>query len=137
MYIIEARNQKQRIWISGIFLQQSSAEAYFQSISLPQRKIQKIIELPISSYPLFIIECNGFEYGDLNLIRSRLHTLAPYGDPGYIHLNIYAVLHDFAPHIPGNDRMGELQHWHITDAYLIAPTLSEFVQELEEFVQSR
>ena len=62
MYVIEATNAKKRQWISGIFCDRAKAEAFFLSIPESARSFQRIIEIPVTRFPFFIVEDRGFEY---------------------------------------------------------------------------
>ena len=97
--------------------------------------MQHIVEFPVRRYPVFVIEKQGFEYGDINFVRAAIRGLVPRSDDDYIHLNIYAVREDFVPAKPGIDSMGGLLHWHITDSTLAPPQAQVFDQELAEIVR--
>ena len=132
MYSIEATNAKNWRWISGLFEGRAAAEAFLQLVPAPSRSMQQIVEISAQTYPVFIIEDKGFEYGDLAFIQERLKTLRPRGDEDHIHMNVYAVLEDFAPKVPGRDNMGALMHWHITDWSLVPPRSEVLDEELRE-----
>lgn len=132
MFAIEATNEKQWRWISGLFSKRSKAEQYLNSIPAPQRVHQRLVELPTTKYPVFVIEDHGFEYGGIDLIRARLRELKSCGDEDHIHINVFAVLEDFEPSTASVDNMGALLHWHITDWTLRPPRSAVFDQELQE-----
>jgi hypothetical protein len=97
--------------------------------------MQHIVEVPVSRYPVFVIEDGGFEYGDINFVRAKLRSLLPQGDEDHIHMNVYAVREEFAPTEPGIDSMGGLLHWHITDWTLVPPRSEVFDEELAEIAR--
>ena len=130
MFAIEATNAKKWRWIAGIFKHRSAAEAFLLAVPEAARSRQHIVELPLQSYPVFVVEDRGFEYGDINFVRAKLCALVPHGDEDHIHLNVYAVREDFAPAQPGLDGMGALLHWHITDWTLRPPRSAVFDEEL-------
>lgn len=130
MFVIEATNKKNWRWIAGIFLERQRAEAFLQDVPEEAREFQCVVEVPVGGYPVFVIEDQGFEYGDLAFVRERLKSLVPKGDDDFIHLNIYAVQVDFAPDVAGVDAMGGLLHWHVTDDTLHPPRSVAFDDEL-------
>jgi len=135
MFAIEATNTKKWRWIAGVFKQRSAAEAFLIAVPEAARKMQHIVEVPVSSYPVFVIEDRGFEYGDIDFVRAKLKSLVPKGDEDHIHLNVYAIREDFAPSEPGIDSMGGLLHWHITDWTLVPPRSEVFDEELAEIAR--
>ena len=135
MFSIEATNTKKWRWIAGIFAHRGAAEAFLLSVPEAARSMQHIVELPVSSYPVFVIEYRGFEYGDVNFVRAKLKGLVPHGNEDHIHMNVYAVREDFAPIRPGIDSMGGLLHWHITDWTLVPPRSEVFDEELAEIAR--
>ena len=135
MFSIEATNTKKWRWIAGIFAHRATAEAFLLSVPEAARSMQHIVELPVSRYPVFVVEERGFEYGDLNFVRAKLQGLVPHGDEDHIHMNVYAVREDFAPTRPGIDSMGGLLHWHITDWTLVPPRSEVFDEELSEIAR--
>jgi hypothetical protein len=136
MFAIEATNAKKWRWVSGVFAHRTDAEYFLQSIPVADRPMQHIVKLPVNKYPVFIIEDEKFEYGDINFVRAKIQSLVPDGDEDYIHMNVYALREDFAPAEPGSDSMGELLHWHITDWTLVPPRSTVFDQELAEIVSA-
>lgn len=137
MYSIEAQNSKGWKWISGIFQSLAGAEGFLVLIPEAARALQRIVEIQPEKYPLFIIEDNGFQYGDLGFIQTRLKSLSPDGDEDHVHMNVYAVLEDFVPKVPGRDSMGSLLHWHITNESLVPPRSEVFDEELKELARNR
>ena len=135
MFSIEATNTKKWRWIAGIFAHRATAEAFLLSVPEAARSMQRIVEFPVSSYPVFVIEDGGFEYGDVNFVRAKLKGLVAHGDEDHIHMNLYAVQGDFAPARPGSDSMGGLLHWHITDWTLVSPRSEVFDEELAEIAR--
>jgi hypothetical protein len=134
MYVIEATNAKKWQWISGIFRNRAEAEVFFLSIPESARSFRRIIEIPVTRFPFFIIEDRGFEYGGLAFVRERLKKLVPSGSENNVLLNVYAVRQEFRPPVPGTDKMGELDHWHVTNFSLKPPESKVFDQELAEIV---
>src|SRR5262245_46152895 len=120
MYVIEATNPKKWHWISGVFERRAEADEYFLAIPEAKRKFQRIIDVPMT-FPFFVIEKRGFEYGDAGFVRQRLRELQPADDEDHVHFNVFAILREFRPSVPGADSMGELLHWHITDWDLRPP----------------
>ena len=90
------------------------------------------MEIPHERYPLFVIEDRGFEYGNADFVRKRLAALQPSGDEDAVLLNVYIAREDFVPEHPGEDSMGYLYHWHITDDALRSPRNRVIAEELEE-----
>ena len=135
MYSIEATNPKDWKWIAGIFQTLTDAEGFLNLIPEPARALQRIVEIHTTNYPVFIVENEGFQYGDLAFIQSVLKGLTPIGDEDHIHLNVYAVREDFAPDIPGSDYMGSLLHWHITDDSLAPQRSKALYAELKKIVR--
>lgn len=135
MFAIEATNTKKWRWIAGVFQHRSDAEAFLLAVPEAARAMQHIVELPAIRYPVFVIEDRGFEYGDIDFIRSRLKSLIPHGDEDHIHMNVYAIREDFAPSKAGIDSMGALLHWHITDWTLVSPRSEVFDEELLEIAR--
>lgn len=130
IYLIEARDEKNGHWISGIFDNLATAETYLLSIPEADRVKQKLLKLPFTSYPFFVIEDHDFEYGDVNFIKAKLKSLTPQGDEDYVHINIFAICADFSPPQPGTDSMGCLPHWHISDKELLLPRSDVFIERL-------
>jgi hypothetical protein len=96
------------------------------------RHFHRVVVTPNASFPLFIIEDQGFEYVNIEVVRSALASTKPRGDEDYIHFNVYAVRDEFKPSEPGEDEMGLFLHWHITDATLRQPRARVFKKELAE-----
>jgi len=117
MFVIEATNTHQS-WVSGIFQHKAEAITYLDSIPKPLCSIQKMLEIPQTCFPIFILEQYTFEYGCAEFIQSRINCLVPKGDDDFIHMNIFIVDKDFVPIQAGLDFMGILPHWHIADAEL-------------------
>ncbi len=132
MFAIEATNSKNWRWIAGVFQHRAAAEAFLQSVPEATQSQHRIVALPLQRYPVFIIEEDGFEYGDVHLVRAKLKRLVPQGDEDHLHLNVYAVREDFAPEEPGIDAMGSLIHWHITDWTLRPPRSLVFDEEISK-----
>lgn len=132
MYAIEAQNEKGWRWVSAICRDRSTAHEFLASVPAELRRFQRLLDIPHPGYPLFIIEDRGFEYGDADLVRNRLAQLRPSGEEDAILLNVYIVRGDFMPQCPGEDFMGVLYHWHITDDALKSPRRRVIAQELKE-----
>lgn len=132
MYVIEATNAKGWRWISGVFHRRTDAQNFFDLIPEADRALQRIVDIPATLYPMFITENAGFEYGDLSFIQAKIQSLTPQKDPDHRHMNVYAVLEDFAPSIAGRDRMGALPHWHITDSTLEPQEAAALLQTLKK-----
>jgi len=65
MFVIEARRETHnRIWkwISGVFLDRSDADAYFESIPDELKCLQRLYSIPFSGYPLYMIEAYDFRF---------------------------------------------------------------------------
>ncbi|MFY7939595.1 MAG: hypothetical protein ACOVOX_01680 [Burkholderiaceae bacterium] len=135
MFAIEATNARKWRWIAGIFQHLDDAEQFLNSVPIQARAMQRIVEFPLQCYPVFIVEDQGFEYGDLDFVRAKLSALLPCGDEDQIHMNIYAVREDFVPAPPGVDSMGGLLHWHVTDWTLQPPRSAVFDEELSEIAE--
>jgi len=134
MFVIEATNSRNWRWISGVFQHRANAQAYFDSIPESARPLQRIVEVRLAAYPLFIIEQQGFEYGDLHFVKDKLRALVPAGNDDHAHFNVYVIREDFVPAKPGTDIMGILMHWHITDEYLAPPRATSFANQLTKIV---
>ena len=132
MIAIEAQNEKGWRWISAICRDRLTAATFLASVPSEFRKFQRLLEIPHRDYPLFVIEDEGFEYGDANFVRTRLAQLLPSGDEDVVLLNVYIVREDFVPQHPGEDSMGYIDHWHITDDSLKPPRSQVIAEELEE-----
>ncbi|MCZ8322878.1 MAG: hypothetical protein O9296_15040 [Novosphingobium sp.] len=132
MVAIEAQNDKGWRWISAICRDRKVAEAFLGSVPPELRSMQLLVEIPHANYPLFVIEDRGFEYGNAQLVRKRLAELQPSGEEDRVLLNVYIVREDFLPEYPGQDSMGYLFHWHITDDALKPPRSRVIAEELEE-----
>ncbi len=130
MFVIEAVNERGWRWISAICSERAVAEAFLSSIPLELLPIQRLREVEHVTYPLFVIEDRGFEYGNAEFVRERLAQLQPSGNEDNILLNVYIVRGDFTPPQPGEDSMGELYHWHITDDSLEPPRRDVIYEEL-------
>jgi len=132
MVAIEAQNEKGWRWISAICHDRETAEAFLASVPSELRKSQRLVEIPHQGYPLFVIEDREFEYGNADFVRKRLAELQPSGDADAVLLNVYIVREDFVPQDPGEDSMGYLYHWHITDEALKPPRSCVIDEELQE-----
>lgn len=109
MFVIENRRAN-RHWIAGIFTAREDAEAF---LGLIVGEDARLVEIASCRYPFFVLESDGFEYGDLFWVQARLRTLPPAADDATILCNLYLVTEDFRPKRPGSDYMGLLQHWHV------------------------
>jgi len=132
MVAIEAQNDKGWRWISAICRDRQAAEAVLATVPAHLATMQRLVEIAHDRYPLFVIEDRGFEYGTADLVRKRLAELQPSGDEDAVLLNVYIVREDFVPEHPGEDSMGHLYHWHITDAALKPPRRPVIDEELKE-----
>jgi hypothetical protein len=132
MVAIEAQNDKGWRWISAICQDRQTAEAFLATVPEHLRKMQRMVEIPQEGYPLFVIEDRGFEYGNAKLARKRLAELGPCGDEDAVLLNVYIVREDFVPEHPGEDSMGYLYHWHITDDALRPPRSRVIAEEIKD-----
>lgn len=132
MVAIEAQNNKGWRWISAICKDRRMAEAFLATVPPHLGTMQRFVEIPHDRYPLFVIEDRGFEYGNADLVRKRLAGLQPSGDEEAVMLNVYIVREDFVPERPGEDSMGYLYHWHITDDALKPPRSRVIDEELRE-----
>ena len=132
MFVIEAVNERGWRWISAICRERLAAEAYLSSIPKELLPVQRLREVAHKTYPLFVIEDRGFEYGNAEFVRENLAQLKPSGNEDNILLNVYIVRGDFTPPQPGEDSMGELYHLHITDDSLKPPRLDVIHEELQE-----
>ena len=132
MFAIEATNEKGWRWISAICSDRGVAEDFLASVPEKVRPFQRLVELPIPKYPIFVLEDRSFEYGDAAFVRQRLAKLIPTGGEDDILLNVYIVEEDFIPEQAGEDSMGSLYHWHITDDSLKPPRSDVIESELRE-----
>jgi hypothetical protein len=132
MFVIESTNAKGWRWLSGVFERREAAEREVNGIAPEVRHFHRIIQTRTAAFPLFIIEDRGFEYVDIKRVLSALASTRPHGDDDHIHFNIYAVRQEFKPSVPGEDEMGVLLHWHVTDSTLRQPRARVFKQELAE-----
>ena len=136
MFAIEAVNEKGWRWISAICQERRAAEAFLASVPPALRPIQRLVELGVRGYPLFVVEDRGFEYGDSDFVRTRLAEAVPCGNEDAILLNVYIVHEDFVPDMAGEDSMGAIYHWHITDSSLKPPRADVIAEELLEAERS-
>jgi hypothetical protein len=130
MHTIQSTNSKKWRWISALVITPTEAESQLLAIPEHLRHHHRIVEIPFSCFPVFMIEDNGFKFGDLEFIRHKLHNLKPTGDDNHVHLNVYAFKEAFAPERPGRDEMGRLLHWHVTDSTLRPPRAEVFDAEI-------
>ena len=75
MFVIEAVNEHGWRWVSAICRERDAAEAFLTSVPDDLRPIQRLAEIPNRTYPLFVVEERGFEYGDATFVRGRLAQL--------------------------------------------------------------
>jgi hypothetical protein len=104
-------------------------------LSIPEsaRSFQRIIEIPVTRFPFFIIEDRDFEYGGLAFVAERLKKLSRV-EVMTMSFERLRLRQGFRPSVPGTDNMGELKHWHVTDSSLKPPESKVFDQELAEIV---
>lgn len=126
MFVIENR-RADRHWIAGIFQARDDAEAFLASIV---GEHARLVEIASCRYPFFVLESDGFEYGDLFWVQARLRTMPPVADDDAILCKVYLITEDFRPKRPGSDYMGLLQHWHVESSQLRQAT--EFAAMLTE-----
>lgn len=132
MFAIQSTNAKGWRWISGVVVSRAEAELSVAAIPEAVRHLHKIVELPGSEFPLFMIETDKFEFGGIELVRQRLREVEPTGVEDAVHFNIYAFKSRFLAEVPGRDEMGRVLHWHITDDTLRLPRAEVFDSELAE-----
>lgn len=137
MFVIEASNSRGWRWISAICRDQQRAVGFLASIPTELQPVQRLMQVPVRDYPLFIVEDDGFEYGGAELVRRRLSQLRPSGNEDAVLLNVYIVREDFLPDHPGRDCMGHLYHWHITDDALRPPRIDSILEELDSASRGR
>lgn len=130
MFSIEAENERGRRWVSAICRERVTAQAFLASVPDDLKSIQRLVEIPHDEYPLFILERDGFAYGDVSLVSRCLAALEPSGDEDAVLLNIYVLEQDHTPRFPGRDCMGSIRHWHITDWWLAPPHRQRLEDEL-------
>jgi len=123
MYAIEARKEKGKQWIFGIFKSRIDAERYFSTIPAGLRSRQSLKEIPFANYPFFVIEkCgpekDGFQYLDFEGVKAALTALRPIGTGDTELIIIFVLTEDFFSPEAGTDYMGILDHYHITNQSL-------------------
>jgi len=132
MFAIESTNSKGWRWISGLVATRTEAELQVAAVPESKRQFHRIVEVPVGKFPVFMIETNGFEFGEIEFVRQRLRRLEPTGEEDAIHFNVYAFTSRFLPEVPGRDEMGGILHWHITDDSLKSPRSEVFDSELAD-----
>ncbi|MFO1225479.1 hypothetical protein [Roseateles sp.] len=77
MFLIESTNAKNWRWISGLVATRAEAELQLAATSESQRHFrQNRGDLRCRAPNLFMIEAQGFEFGDIEFIRQRLRLLS-------------------------------------------------------------
>jgi len=132
MHVVQSMNA--RGWISGIFRMKEDADRFVARIPEPARTAHRTDHMPVEDYPLFIVEHQGFRFGDLAFALDSLRQLVPSPDEDQVHFNLYAVTEDFSPTRPGSDCMGRLQHWHVDNEQLEPGSLQLLIDELHLLV---
>ena len=136
MFFIDSTNARKWRWISAVVATIGEADAQIAAIPEPERAHHRIVEFDSPGFPVFMIEDQGFEFGDLTFVRCRLRQLAPSGDEDAIHFNVYAFDSPFIPERPGRDEMGRVLHWHVCDSTLSLPRSKVFDAELQAVAES-
>ncbi|MDR0672194.1 MAG: hypothetical protein LBF93_00735 [Zoogloeaceae bacterium] len=136
MFVIESARQDWR-WISAVVPTLTEAESEIARIPDAQRQFHRLIEIPCTAFPVFIVEDRDFAFGDMALVRARISALLPSGDEDAILLNVYVLESAFIPEIPGRDEMGGIYHWHITDSDLTPSGMADLMADFNAHLENR
>lgn len=140
MYYIEARNGSSEVrngpnkWISAIFMDREKAETYLENIPEPLRNVQALHEIPMHTYPVYLVEGDEFQFCDLNGLHVALRQIEIDPDFDDHYLNIYKISEDFESDEPGADDMGSLYHIHVGNFFMQHYPQRE--QDIDPFVPS-
>jgi hypothetical protein len=117
VFVIEAKRGNLR-WISGVFKDDADATRFLERIPDELAEHQRLYEVPLKSYPVFIIEEKRFELASEAAVAERLAAIKEVADDLYVYFNIYRLTEDYEPDPPGSDYMGELEHYHVDNRFL-------------------
>jgi hypothetical protein len=117
MFAIKSTNPNQNWhWISAVVPTITEAESEIAKIPDTQRQFHRIVEVPCTTFPVFIVEDRDFEFGDIAFVRAKISQLASQLAktsllrPSGI---VYVLESVYIPEIPGTDEMGRIDHWHV------------------------
>jgi hypothetical protein len=111
MFVIEA-NRSNSKWISGVFLAEEDATAFFARFPDRHREYLRIYEIPFAAYPVFMIESDGFRFVSRDDAINAIRVERVPGED-VVYFNVYRFSSDYAPRKPGTDYMGAIPHHHI------------------------
>jgi hypothetical protein len=131
MYVLEVEDRG-RSWISGIFRSKDSLNQYFTLIPEHLKDLQHSKELPMTDYPFYIVEKQGYKYLNQTEFLNYLDNYDYDSKDEEVFFNIYMIDTDYKPDKPGTDNMGILKHDHVTSDFM------EFYKnERETFLRRR
>lgn len=117
-YAIHSKTSKQK-WIAALSNDKKKAKEYLAKI---QDKVEaELIEIPIEKFPVYIIETSGnnFEFTeDFKDITKKIKAVKPKRNFDDAYFNYYILTKPFFTRPYGTDRMGALDHVHVTDREL-------------------
>lgn len=119
LYIVES-NDNGRVWVSGIFEDESIALKYLNSITAENmRGRHRIEQADALSFPFYIIEeKRSFTYLNQSETLKRLDDIVQVEDDDHVYFNLYYITQCYQPPEPGIDYMGSLNHVHIDNRLL-------------------
>ena len=121
MFVVQATDGFRR-WISGAFHSRSAVDMYLSQIPKKQRSKQSIIDLAGLTYPLYICEDEkGFHFlTEVEVITALKHYTNDlrHDDEDWCYTNLYRIVGNWQPKLPGTDYMGSLPHYHVTNSTL-------------------
>ncbi len=117
-YAINCTTTNQK-WIAALSNDKKKAKEYLSKI---QDKVEaELIEIPVEKFPVYIIENSGnnFEFtGDFKDITKKIKGVKAKRNFDDAYFNYYILKKPFFTDPYGADRMGALDHVHITDREL-------------------
>ncbi len=117
MYYIEAQKDSYK-WISAIFMDKEKALSYMEKIPAHLKECQALCEIPLNTYPVYLVEGDVFHFCDVDGVHAALQAIEIKPDYEHIYLNIYKISEDFQSPKPGADYMGALFHIHVHNDFM-------------------
>lgn len=117
MFIVAAR-QLNRRWIAGVFTRGDVARHYFASIPDELRQYQRLYEIPLRDYPVYLIEDDGFRFVSEAEALAELQAVQRVDDDEQVYFILYKIAADYRPDEPGTDHIGAFQHVHVDNLCL-------------------
>ena len=108
-------------FVAGIFSDKSKCDIFNSAIPAGHKQNVNTTESDYS-YPIYITEDHrGFsilsEIQAESMMFNFMQEMDNHDDE-WCYTNLYKIDNDFIPLKPGQDRMGELMHWHIDNILL-------------------